>query len=61
MDTIDKIIKYEQDNLSDHEIISLFQHLINDGSVWKMQGHYGRMAKLLIENGLCSIEKDEEV
>ena len=53
-DRIDKIIAYEQGDLSDEGTITLFQALIDDGSAWTLQGHYGRMAKALIEAGHCT-------
>ena len=31
----------------------MFQEMIDDGSVWKLQGSYGRMATALIEDGHC--------
>ena len=49
----DMIIKYEMGLLDDIEIISLFQELIDTGHAWKLQGHYGRTAKALIEAGYC--------
>ena len=49
---IDKIIAYEQGELSEDEIIELFQDLVNTGMAWRLQGHYGRMAKYLIDSGL---------
>jgi len=39
---------------SEDEIISAWQHLINTGDVWKLQGWYGRTAQMLIDNELCS-------
>jgi len=41
MDTTD-ILAFEEDRLSEEETIALFQHLIDEGIVWKMQGSYGR-------------------
>ena len=38
MDRVDKIIAFEQGALDDEEIIALFQEMINDGSVWSLQG-----------------------
>ncbi len=55
MPPIDKIISYENGELDDEEIISLFQEMIDDGSVWQLQGHYGRTAHALIEAGHCSL------
>jgi hypothetical protein len=48
------MMKYENDELTEKEIIEGFQELINSGIVWKLQGHYGRTANLLIEEGLCT-------
>lgn len=50
---IDEIMAYENGELSFDEIIDMFQRMIDDGSVWKFQGHYGRMAVKLIKNGYC--------
>ena len=51
---VDFIIAYEDGELSEQEIIAGFQKGINDGSVWKLQGHYGRMASALIDAGYCT-------
>ena len=57
MDTVGFIMAYEDGELSDEEIIKGFQELIDSGIVWKLQGHYGRMATRLIEAGLCTAKK----
>jgi hypothetical protein len=54
MDLTTQIIMYEQDELDGNQIIKLFQELIDNGMAWKLQGHYGRMAMDLIENGYCT-------
>lgn len=51
------IIDYEAGALSDDEIIEGFQHLIDCGLCWSLQGHYGRAAAALIEAGHCRLRK----
>lgn len=53
MDRVDKIIAYESGEMPDDEVIEFFQELIDDGTVWKLQGSYGRMARALILGGYC--------
>lgn len=53
MDSIDKIIAYEQGELNYRETVELFQALINSGAAWQLQGHYGRTATALIDAGEC--------
>ena len=47
------IMAYENGQLNENAIVEGFQKMIDDGSIWKLQGHYGRTAKALIENELC--------
>lgn len=49
----DKILQYETDEMSTPELIEFFQELIDTGEAWRLQGHYGRMAKELIRSGYC--------
>jgi len=53
MTDINKIIKYENGKMSEHEVIEFFQELINTGEAWTLQGHYGRIATALIRAGMC--------
>ncbi len=36
------------------EYIEAWQHLINTGLCWKLQGWFGRTATHLIQEGICS-------
>ncbi len=50
---VGKLIEYENGDMGEEATISFFQELINDGSAWSLQGHYGRTAKALIDAGYC--------
>jgi hypothetical protein len=56
MDTIDAIMEYEAGTLSDVGTIELFAELVRTGTAWSLQGHYGRAAASLIENGVIDSE-----
>ena len=50
---VDKLIAYEEGQITqDEEIIELFQHLIDTGTCWHLEGHYHRVGATLIEAGL---------
>lgn len=53
-DLVGFVMAYEGGEASDDEIIEGFQHLIDTGDAWKLQGSYGRMANALIVAGHCS-------
>jgi hypothetical protein len=48
------IIDFENGELTEDEVVELFQVLIDTGVVWRLQGFYGRTATDLIEAGLCT-------
>ena len=52
MQLVDRLIAYEEGQLNEDEEIALFQHLIDTGTCWQLQGHYHRVAATLIEAGL---------
>jgi len=39
---------------TEEEQIEAWQHLIDTGLAWSLQGSFGRMAKHLIEQGVCT-------
>lgn len=45
------IIDYEMGNLDDAETLRLFSELVKNGMVWSLQGHYGRSASAMIQDG----------
>jgi len=48
------IIRYENGEMNHDEAVEFFQRLIDSGLCWQLQGHYGRTAKGLIDEGMCS-------
>lgn len=51
---VSQLVRYEADEMTDDETIILFQQLIDSGLAWSLQGHYGRTAAYLIEQGVCN-------
>lgn len=52
---LSQIMAFENGELGLDEVIVLFQHLVNSGLAWKLQGFYGRTAKKLIDAGYVSL------
>ena len=55
---IDKIMFYENGELSPAECVYLFAELVSTGMAWQLQGSYGRIAQRLIENGILTASGD---
>jgi hypothetical protein len=53
---INSIVAYESGELNDAETLQLFADLIKSGEVWWMQGHYGRTATELLDNGYITAD-----
>ena len=58
-DVLDKIMAFEQGEMSSDEVLAFFAELIKTGLAWKLQGMYGRLAKQMIDDGWIS--KDGEI
>jgi hypothetical protein len=52
MDVFDAILAFESGDLSNDEALELFQHLVDSGLAWQLQGSYGRTAQRLIDAGM---------
>lgn len=60
-DLVDAIMRYEAGEMDDAETLDLFAHLITTGQAWQLQGHYGRGATYLIDNGLIYVDPETGV
>ena len=53
-DQVGFIMALEQGEITDVDVLAeCMQVMIDTGIVWQLQGSYGRMAKDLIDAGLC--------
>ena len=52
MRLVDQLIAYEEGQITGDQEIALFEHLVETGTCWQLQGHYQRVAATLIEAGL---------
>jgi hypothetical protein len=49
---IEKLMLFESGEMEFEEVVKFFQELVDSGTVWKLQGYYGRFAEHLIHEGL---------
>lgn len=54
------IIAYEQGELTPDEETILFQELVDTGLAWQLQGHYGRTAMNMVQQGLITLPSQED-
>ena len=52
------VLQYETDGLDMADTVTLFQYLIDTDMAWTLQGHYGRTAQALIDQGLCHVAQN---
>ena len=50
----ERIVSYEQGDLTEEQTIQLFQHLVDSGMIMSLQGYYHRFAAQLLEAGLIT-------
>jgi len=53
-DVVGAIVDYESGMLDTDATIELFQHLVDTGMAWQLQGSYGRTADSLVSAGIIS-------
>jgi len=58
-DVTNRIIDYEMGHLNDVKTLRLFSELIKTGMAWSLQGHYGRTASAMIDDGW--LERDGRI
>jgi hypothetical protein len=59
MTDLDAVLIAEGEQDADEETrIEAWQHLIDSGLCWRLQGSYGRYAQQLIEQGICHAKVD---
>ena len=55
----DSLTRWEIGEMEDEkEIIELFQHLVDTGMVWELQGYYGRVAMAMLEEGTIKLPEE---
>lgn len=61
MNMVDKIIAFENGDMTEEEVIHFFQDLVDSGDAWRLQGSYGRMATALIDQGLVIKKTQKDI
>ena len=44
-----------EEEVDEETYIAAWQHLIDTGACWQLQGWFGRTAMTLIEDGVCTV------
>ncbi|MCP4486996.1 MAG: hypothetical protein GY820_06715 [Gammaproteobacteria bacterium] len=54
-DVVSALMDFESGMMEDvDDVIKLFQHLVDTGIVWRLQGSYGRTAQTMIDSGVIT-------
>lgn len=48
---VSAMMDFEDGQATEEDVIDLFQHLVNTGLAWRLQGSYGHMAHRLLQAG----------
>lgn len=60
-DLTSAIIAYESGDMdTEEQLIELFQYLVDTGLAWQLQGHYGRTATALLDDGYLRPKPEED-
>lgn len=57
-DIVGQMMAWEDGELGQRDTLELFQHLVDNGMAWTLQGMYGRTATALLEGGLIHARKE---
>lgn len=57
MSLADMLVKLDQGELSNEDVVNLFQMVITDGRIWRMAACWQRLAGKLIEAGYCHLPR----
>ena len=60
-DLVNRMIQWENGEMTEEEVISLFQELVDNGMAWTLQGIYGKTANDLIGTGLVRRKEQNDV
>ena len=56
-DPVNDIMAFEDGSLDEKGTKKLFQHLVNTGQAWHLQGSYGRAADMMLRSGFIKTPK----
>lgn len=57
---MEMILKYENGELNEEQVIELFSSLLRSGLAWQLQGSYGRTAADFINAGILTVKGERK-